>query len=106
MLKMNERDFNALAEKLYPDKQLREDTMIGCRLIVATEKLMNAKLECLDVQKKSEEHLKKCIGNFPGSFLKWKDDIISSNLRDLINFTFGDGFTTREAMKNEYAEFL
>ena len=103
---MIEREFKALAEKLYPDKQLREDTMLGCRMIVATEKLMNTKLEYLSVQKKLSERVEKCIGNFPGSFLKWKDDMLLSNLRDLMNFTFGDCFTAREVMKNEYAEFL
>lgn len=87
---MNDEDWDTLAERLYPDKGLREGAEKSCRLIVATERFIEAEKEydkALDEARKfSLEH----DGNFPGSFLAWKNDIIQSKLKDLINLIFGD----------------
>ena len=60
------------------------------RMIVATEQSVEAEKEYNESLKEVKEFNEEHDGNFPGSFLKWKDDKIQSNLKDLVNLIFGE----------------
>ena len=84
------KNLDILAERLYPDKELRDGSEKACRLIVATEQSIEAERQYNEALEEVKKFNFEHNGNFPGSFLAWKNDIIQSNLNDLINLTFGD----------------
>lgn len=85
-----EDNFEIFTRKLYPNKQLRNDIKCGVAIIVATEKLISAKKQYLDVEKKVQKHFNNHHGNFPGHFLIPWNDRLEAQLQRLINFTFGE----------------
>jgi len=87
---MNTNKFNILAEKIYPDKLDREDAKLAVELIVTTEQLINAEKNYKDAQKEINDYLKEHNSNFRGSFLIPINNKILSDLKNLINLTFGE----------------
>jgi len=87
---MNTDKFNTLAEKIYPNKQDRDDAKYAIEMILATERLVNAEKDYEDVQKEIKAYLEKHNGNFKGSFLIPRNNKILSDLKNLIDFTFGE----------------
>ena len=87
---MNADEFDILAEKIYPDTKDRGNAEYACKMIIATERLVNAEKNFKDAQKEIKAYLEKYNGNFRGSFLISRNDKILSDFKNLINLTFGD----------------
>jgi len=113
---MNTDIFNTLAEKLYPNKQDREDVKLATRMIVTTVRFMDAKKACItkefinaednynDAKKEIRSYLDEYNACIPGSFLIPIDKIKLDKLRELINFTFDE--TKRTIYTDKEKEML